>query len=229
VGLLSLAFLAAAAPAALGQENTTSPTPTQSPTVSPTPPPSADLPRGGKTTVSVDRKERRTNRSGPEPDRPPGSGDSTDGVSGEVPSPSPGPHTECEPFEYRQAYRGWGPAAAFGRKVSVLYDAEHCVRTENGILRISMDGTAEIRQGNSGGKVISKRRFELEGTWVHPSVTSGWPPDWWACGVTDLDYEWRIQGRYSFEVEADDGKWTLDVSTVRRDRTRTVHWTFDAC
>ena len=161
-----------------------------------------------------------------DPDRPPGSGDSTDDVSDDVPSPPP---TECEPFRYRQLYRSWGPAKAFGRKVSVLYQAERCVTIENGILRISMDGTAQIREGNSRGRIIAKRPFELEGTWIHPSNTSGWPPDWWECSVADLDYTWRIRGRYSFEVEAEDGRWALDVITVRGGKTRTVHWAYNAC
>jgi hypothetical protein len=221
VGLLSFAFLLAAAPGALGQESTSTPTPT--------PPSPTELPDGGKTTVTVRPREREAQGKRPEPDRPPGSGDSTDDVSGDVPSPSPTPGTECDPFEYRQAYRGWGPGSSYGRKVSVLYEAESCVKIDNGILRISMDGTAEIRERNAGGKIIAEKPFELEGTWVHPSLSSGWPPDWWECGVVDLDYAWRIPGRYSFEVEADDGKWTLDVVTVRRERTRTVHWTFNAC
>jgi hypothetical protein len=212
VGLLTFGFLLAAAPAALGQGGTSSPTLTH---LSLT-----ELPNGGNTTVSVLPEN--------DPDRPPGSGDSTDDVPGHVPSPST-PGTECDPFEYRQAYRGWGPGSSYGRKVSVLYEAESCVKIENGILRISMDGTAEIRERNARGKIIAEKPFELVGTWVHPSLASGWPPDWWECGVTDLDYAWRIPGRYSFEVEADDGKWTLDVITVRRDTTRTVHWTFDAC
>jgi len=221
VGLLSFAFLMAAAPGALSQESTSA--------LTLTPPSPTDLPVGGETTVRIRPTERDAQAKTQDPDRPPGSGDSTGDVPGNVPSPSPTPGMECEPFVYRQAYRGWGPGFAYGRTVSVLYEAERCARIENGILRISMDGTAQIREGNSGGRVIAQKPFELEGTWVHPSVSSGWPPDWWECGVTDLDYAWRISGLYSFEVEADDGMWTLDVVTVRRDRTKTVHWTFDAC
>jgi hypothetical protein len=221
VGLLSLACLMMTASGALAQEGTPTPTPT--------PPSPTDLPDGGETTVTVEKtpKAQRQTRD-PEPTRPPGSGGSTGEVPPEVPKPSPTPTTECEPFEYRQTYRNWGPASAYGRKVSVLYDADRCVRIENGVLRISMEGTAEVREGR-GGKVIGERPFELEGTWVHPSITDGWPPDWWQCGVADLDYSWRIAGRYSFEVEAEDGRWTLDVITVRGGKTRTVHWTYDAC
>jgi hypothetical protein len=220
MGLLMLAFMVTAAPA-LAQESTPTPTP-PSPT---------DLPDGGETTVTVEENDRRSDRrsTSSDPDRPPGSGDSTDDVSPWVPSPSPSPITKCEPFAYRQIYRNWGPASAYGGKVWVRYGAERCVTIENGILRITMDGTAEIREGRADGKLVARRPFELRGTWVHPSISAGWPPDWWQCGVTDLDYVWRIAGRYSFEVEADDGKWTLDVVTVRGGKTRTVHWAYDAC
>jgi hypothetical protein len=222
VGLLSLACLVMTASGSLAQESTPTPTPT--------PPSPTDLPNGGETTVTVEKTPKASQRqtSDPETTRPPGSGDSTGNVPPEVPEPTPTPTTDCEPFEYSQTYRNWGPASAYGRKVSVLYDADRCVRIENGVLRISMEGTAEVREGR-GGKVIGERPFELEGTWVHPSITEGWPPDWWQCGVADLDYSWRIAGRYSFEVEAEDGRWALDVITARGGKTRTVHWTYDAC
>jgi hypothetical protein len=218
--LLAGFVLLGAAPAALAQ-----PSPT------PTPPSPTELPDAGETTVSVEVDQDRSGpaRATSEPDRPPGSGGSSDDVPPEVPDPSPTPITDCEPFSYRQSYRGWGPGRAYGRKVSVLYEADRCVKIEAGVLRITMDGTAEIRDGGRQGKVIGERPFELEGTWVHPSTEAGWPPDWWQCGVADLDYAWRIVGRYSFEVEAEDGRWRLEVVTVLGDRTRTVTWTYDAC
>jgi hypothetical protein len=219
-GLVASLVLLAGAPAALAQ-----PSPT------PTPPSPTELPDGGETTVTVEETDKGSGPASPSsnPDRPPGSEDSTDDVTGDVPEPEPTPTTNCEQFRYRQAYRSWGPARAYGRKVSVLYEADRCVRIDRGVLRITMDGTAEVREGGRSGDILQKRPFELQGTWVHPSIEDGWPPDWWQCGVADLDYVWRIAGRYTFSVEAEDGRWRLEVVTVHKDRTRTVTWTYDAC
>jgi hypothetical protein len=225
LALLATLVLLGATPAALAQ---TTPTPTPSPSgPTPTPPPPSDPPNSGTSSGTVDGTGAGGLRSNP--DRPPGSGGSTDDVPPEVPGPSPTPITDCEPFSYRQTYRGWGPARAYGRQVSVLYRADRCVKLDGGVLELTMAGTAEIREGGRNGQVIGNRPFELEGTWVHPSIEDGWPPDWWQCRVADLQYVWRIAGRYSFAVDAEDGRWHLEVVTVRRGRARTVTWSYDAC
>ena len=68
----------------------------------------------------------------------------------------------------------------------------------------------------------------VTGTWREPQNSEAWPPAWWGCGVPYASYTWEIPGVYSFEVSAQDGFWTLDVSSEGVG-TQAVSWTHDGC
>jgi hypothetical protein len=133
---------------------------------------------------------------------------------------------QCGPFEHVQTYQEWGPADAFGHAVTVAYHATRCSTPTGDGVEVAIEGTAQIfRGGSTDGPELDTHGFAVFGSWQDPSNPEGWPPDWWECGVDALHYEWSIEDVYSFVVDAEDGAWTLDVTSGGD----AVHWTHDAC
>jgi hypothetical protein len=132
----------------------------------------------------------------------------------------------CGDFSLIQTYRNWGPADAYGRTVTVSYQATLCSRLRPHAVDLSIEGVATVYRGTSaGGNPIDEQQFIVTGTWANPSNQEGWPPDWWQCDVRSAEYSWQIVGVYTFAVSADRGVWSLDVEAGEE----SVHWTYDAC
>lgn len=134
----------------------------------------------------------------------------------------------CAPFEHVQAYRGWGPADAYGRPVTVVYRATRCSTETGSTVRVVMEGTAAIYRGTASlGSLIDRSPFAVTGTWLDARNPAGWPLPWWECRVTSADYTWQIPGAYTFSVSVRGGLWTVDVDVPAPGED--VHWTYRGC
>jgi hypothetical protein len=133
----------------------------------------------------------------------------------------------CSPFGHTQTYLGWGPAAAYGETVTVVYEADRCSTPDGSALDVAVEGTAKVFQAESGA-LLDTRPFLVAGTWRQPSNDEAWPPSWWTCSVAYANYTWQIPGIYTFHVSARDGRWALDVNTDGP-TPRAVTWAYDAC
>ena len=135
----------------------------------------------------------------------------------------------CGPFDFVQTYSTWGPALSYGRPVTVTYSAMRCSTPRGAALDLSVEGIAAIHEApTAGGALIEEKPFSVIGTWTRPGNDSGWPPDWWQCGVRRADYVWQIADIYTFHVAALDGAWSLEVLT-QGPAPKTVTWSYDAC
>ncbi len=135
-----------------------------------------------------------------------------------------GPEQGCGVFPWVQTYRGWGPAEALGRTVTVIYKADECTSGfEDGIATLKASGDATILKGKTtSGSTLAVRSFSTEATWKDPSG-GRWPIDWWSCDVEELSYDWQIRGLYSFSLQASDGEWRIKVSPDA------VDWSYPGC
>lgn len=135
----------------------------------------------------------------------------------------------CSPLGHTQSYEGWGPAVAYGKPVTVVYQAARCSTPDGSALDLSAEGTAQIFDGPSAaGALLDTRPFLVTGTWRKPKNAEAWPPTWWACDVPFASYTWQIPGVYSFRVSARDGVWSLDVSSDGAG-SHSFSWTHDGC
>lgn len=135
----------------------------------------------------------------------------------------------CSPLAHTQSYEGWGPAAAYGKPVTVVYQAARCSTPDGSALDLSAEGTAQIFDGPSAaGALLDTRPFLVTGTWRKPKNAEAWPPTWWACDVPFASYTWQIPGVYSFRVSARNGVWSLDVSSDGAG-SHAFSWTHDGC
>ena len=135
----------------------------------------------------------------------------------------------CGAFDHVQTYTSWGPALSYGRPVTVTYAATRCSKPRGAALDLSVEGTAAIHEvAEAGGALIEEKPFTVTGTWTRPGNDSGWPPDWWQCGVRRADYVWQIADLYMFHVSALDGAWSLEVLT-QGSVPNAVTWSYDAC
>ena len=135
----------------------------------------------------------------------------------------------CGGFSLLQTYTTWGPALSYGRPVTVQYEATRCSKPDGRALDLSVHGTATVSEvAEAGGALIEAIPFQVTGTWSRPGNDSGWPPDWWECGVRFAEYTWEIPGIYTFHVSAREGSWALDVATTGLTPS-TVTWAYDAC
>jgi len=135
----------------------------------------------------------------------------------------------CAPFGHTQTYAGWGPAAAYGETVTVVYEAGRCSTPDGSALDVSVEGTAKVFQGETqSGALLDTRPFLVTGTWRQPKNAEAWPPSWWGCAVPYASYTWEIPGVYTFQVSARNGLWSLDVSS-QGVGSQAVSWTHDGC
>jgi len=135
----------------------------------------------------------------------------------------------CAPFDHTQTYAGWGPAAAYGETVTVVYEAGRCSTPDGSALDVSVEGTAKVFQGETqSGALLDTRPFLVTGTWRRPKNAEAWPPNWWGCDVTYANYTWQIPGVYTFQVSARNGLWSLDVISEGVG-SQSVSWTHDGC
>lgn len=135
----------------------------------------------------------------------------------------------CTPFVHTQTYPNWGPAVAYGGPVTVAYEADRCSTPDGSALDVSAEGTAMIYDGlTTDGTLLDTRSFSVTGTWQEPQNAEAWPPTWWTCSVPYASYTWEIPGVYTFRVSAQDGVWSLDVSSSGVG-TQDVSWTHDGC
>jgi hypothetical protein len=135
----------------------------------------------------------------------------------------------CAPFGHTQTYVGWGPAAAYGETVTVVYEAGRCSTPDGSALDVSVEGTAKVFQGETqSGALLDTRPFLVAGTWREPANAEAWPPPWWSCSIAYANYTWQVPGIYTFQVSAREGTWVLDVAT-QGSTPRTVTWSYDAC
>lgn len=135
----------------------------------------------------------------------------------------------CAPFSHTQTYPNWGPAVAYGGPVTVVYEAARCSTPDGSALDVSAEGTAKIFEGTTPeGTLLDNRAFLVTGTWRQPQNADAWPPTWWTCSVPYASYTWEIPGVYIFQVSAQDGVWTLDVSS-HGVGSQDVTWTHDGC
>ena len=135
----------------------------------------------------------------------------------------------CAPFGHTQTYVGWGPAAAYGETVTVVYEAGRCSTPDGSALDVSVEGTAKVFQGETqSGALLDTKPFLVTGTWRQPKNAEAWPPSWWGCGVPYASYTWEIPGVYTFQVSARNGLWSLDVHS-QGVGFQSVAWTHDGC
>jgi hypothetical protein len=135
----------------------------------------------------------------------------------------------CAPFSHTQTYSSWGPAVAYGGPVTVVYQAERCSTPDGRALDLAAEGTASVFQGvTSDGVLLDTRPFVFSGTWRQPKNAEAWPLAWWDCSVAFASYTWEIPGLYTFQVTADAGVWSLDVSS-QGVGTQAVSWTHNGC
>ena len=135
----------------------------------------------------------------------------------------------CAPFNHIQTYSSWGPAVAYGGPVTVVYEAERCSTPDGRSLDLTAEGTASVFEGlTPDGVLLDTRPFVFTGTWRQPKNAEAWPLAWWDCSVAYASYIWEIPGLYTFQVTADSGVWSLDVSS-QGVGTQAVSWTHNGC
>ena len=108
----------------------------------------------------------------------------------------------CAVFPWVQTYRTWGPAAHYGARVTVVYEAEGCQESQGSLL---VSGTATVHLGRSDqGQVLDIRPFANVASWSGDNFV------WWSC-VDAAAYAWEIEDVYRFEASATAGAWILSV------------------
>ena len=127
-------------------------------------------------------------------------------------APASAEETDCSSFAHTQTYQNWGPSAYYGQTVTVAFTAAECAAGHEGVaFAFELSGTAAIYAGEEiAGEPLDVLPFESSGVFTDLDG-SGWPPDWWSCGVEAAQITWEIAGVYSFVATATGGVWTLDV------------------
>ena len=168
-------------------------------------PPKHDADRGGKATSSKNHGSKEAKTAGLDL------------------------RASCAPLSHTQTYASWGPAVAYGREVTVVYEASRCSTPDGSALDVSAQGTATIHDGSSAaGEVLDSHPFIVAGTWKEPKNDAAWPPAWWDCSVSSASYTWQIPGVYTFQVSAREGVWSLTVSS-QGVASQDLSWTHDGC
>jgi hypothetical protein len=203
-----------------------SPSPAPSPTGDPSPDPGGqqgDTPPPDPPLPVPPPPDEPTPPPGPHPEGPGSKGDDRDR--------DPGSKAVCSTLSWTQTYRGWGPALAYGRAVTIRFVAQGCSVIEGKSLDLLRRGTARIYAGRVAkrSRFIESRPFSVRGVWEDPENPLGWPPLWWQCGVSGAWFTWHVRGVYTFEVGVEDGVWSLDVSTNRKRRDHHFSWSYDGC
>ncbi|HZA61023.1 MAG TPA: hypothetical protein VE754_04985 [Actinomycetota bacterium] len=135
----------------------------------------------------------------------------------EVSTALEGTTTGCGVFPWVQTYRTWGPAAAYGHTVTVVYAARRCAEDAGSLQAL---GIATVHRGRTAaGEVLDVLPFHNIVSWTGNRFS------WWSC-TPSASYEWMIDGLYSFAASATDGKWVLDVDPGP---SGPFHWEYKAC